>query len=389
MHRILTVIAFASFVSSMFIRMTDPLVPQIATEFAIEPRTAALLSTAFAVPLALMQPILGPVGDLVGKTRVILTCLFILCISGIIGALVTSFPMLIAARLVAGMAAGGVFPVSVAVLGDLVPYEERQVRMGRLLTAGISGTLAGAALSGVIADMIPWRGIFALYSACAAVAFVGCFFSLRRVKLAPPGAVNIHAMVAQYRQVLRNPRSAILYGAVFVEGVVLLGIFPFVAVLLVSIGEPRASIAGLVLSAFMVGGLVYSMLVGQLVARFSTKTLMIGGGFIVAAALLVQATIPPWPVQLLVFLVMGTGFYTLHACILVFMTELAPEARGTAVAGHALSYFSGQAIGPVLYGLGFALIGAPPTIAIAAVSMALVGVVTARLLGRGTAAGAV
>jgi predicted MFS family arabinose efflux permease len=303
-------------------------------------------------------------------------------VSAIIGALAQSFPMLIAARLVAGSAAGGIFPVSLALFGDLVAVEERQVRMGGLLTASISGTLMGAVVSGVLADLIPWRGIFVFYGACAGLAFIGCFVALRNAGIAPARRVNFAAMVANYRKVWSNPRSIICYGAVFTEGIVMMGIFPFVAVLLVSIGEHRSSIAGLVLAASMFGGIVYSQLVGYLVPRLSTAMLMVGGGVLAACALLVEATIPPWPLQVAAFLCMGLGFYTLHACILVYMTELAPEARGTSVAGHALSYFSGQAIGPVAYGFGFAMIGPSSTLVTAAVTLAIVGIMTTWLLQR-------
>ncbi|HEX2215755.1 MAG TPA: MFS transporter [Xanthobacteraceae bacterium] len=383
MNRVLAVVAFASFASSMFIRMTDPLVPQVATEFGVDVSVAALLGTAFAAPWALMQPILGPLGDLLGKTRVIQTCLFILVASAVVGALATSFPMLVGARVLAGAAAGGVFPVSMAVYGDMVPIEQRQIGMGRLLTASISGMFVGSAAAGALADFLHWRGIFVVYGACALLAAVGAAFALRGAA-SPPRRVNVTAMIENYAKVWSNPRSKICYLAVFAEGVALVGLFPFVAVLLVSIGESRASIAGLVLAAFPIGGVIYSLAVGQIVPRFTTRSLMIFGGLLAAAALIIQATIPPWPVQVAIFLVMGFGFYLLHGCILVQMTELAPQARGTAVAGHALAYFSGQAVGPVAYGIGLAAIGAPATILLAALTMVLVGTMTAHLLhGRG------
>lgn len=380
MNRVLVVVAFASFVSSLFIRMTDPLVPLVAADFAVEPSTAALLGTAFALPWALMQPILGPVGDLLGKTRVILVCMAILLVSAIVGALATSFPMLVTARIIAGAAAGGVFPVSMAVFGDLVPVEQRQAGMGRLLTASISGLLMGGAVAGVLADFVPWRWIFVVYGASVAVALLGAWLALRRVPLTPPRPVQIAAMIDNYRQVWSNPRSKVCYGAVFLEGVVLVGLFPFVAVLLVSIGEHRASIAGMVLAAFPLGGVVYSLIVSRLVAHFSIFSLMIFGGGAAAAMLLVQAFVPPWPVQVAVFFVMGFGFYLLHGCIIVQMTELAPDARGTATAGHALAYFSGQALGPIVYAIGFAAIGPSPTIVIGAIVMGLIGYVSAQLL---------
>jgi MFS family permease len=107
---------------------------------------------------------------------------------------------------------------------------------------------------------------------------------------------------------------------------------------------------------------------------------MTTGGCIAAVSLLVEAVIPPWPLQLLALSTMGLGFFMLHGSIQVQMTELAPTARGTAVAGHSFSYFMGQALGPIVYLTGFALIGPSATLIVAAVIMAVVGIIVARLL---------
>ena len=233
--------------------------------------------TVFAIPWALSQPLLGPVGDLVGKTRVILTCLFIL-FSVRSWAFSRRISLLMASRIVAGMAAGGVFPVSVALFGDLVPVAERQVRMGSLLAWSITGTLLGAVTAGFLGDVIHWRWIFALYGLTALAAFAGAALALRGVPSAPPRALRVGAMIESHRRVWSNPRAVVCYGAVFTEGIVMIGLFPFVAVLLVSIGETRASIAGVVLAAFLSGGIAYSLAVGRLVKRFSPAILMTGGG---------------------------------------------------------------------------------------------------------------
>ena len=69
--------------------------------------------------------------------------------------------MLMAARVVAGLAAGGVVPIAFAIiLGDKVPIAERQVAMGRLLFAIMTGNLLGATLAGVVGDLVGWRGVF-------------------------------------------------------------------------------------------------------------------------------------------------------------------------------------------------------------------------------------
>ena len=380
MNPVLVVIAFAAFAAALFARMTDPMVPQIADDLAVDPHSVALLGSAFALPWALIQLVLGPVADLVGKTRVIMVCLVILTASAVIGALATSFPVLLTSRIIAGAAAGGVSPVVMAYVADLVAVEMRQVVIGRVLTASITGILLGGTVSGVLADFIGWRSIFVVAAACAALAAIAGLMVLRTAEPKPAGRVSIAGAIDNYRQLLANPRTKICYSAVFLEGITLFGIFPYVALLLLNRGEDRASIAGLVISGFALGGILYAVSVRPLVTRFATPTLMVAGGAIAAAGLLLEAAQPAWQVQFVALCAMGFGFYLLHSCIMVQMTELAPSARGTAVAGHASAYYIGQALGPVAYGLGCAVFGSAPTMILCAIVVVTIGLLVPRLL---------
>ena len=57
------------------------------------------------------------------------------------------------------------------------------------------------------------------------------------------------------------------------------------------------------------------------------------------------------------FMLLGFGFYMLHAVIQIYASELAPAARGSAMALHSFFFFLGQAVGPVVYGAGLSSIG--------------------------------
>ena len=59
-----------------------------------------------------------------------------------------------------------------------------------------------------------------------------------------------------------------------------------------------------------------------------------------------------WPVEFVNFVLLGFGFYMLHAVIQIYASELAPTARGSAMALHSFFFFFGQAIGPIVYGAG-------------------------------------
>ena len=95
MTRFLIVIAGISFAASLFVRMADPMVPQIAADLAVDVKTAALLGTAFTLPWALMQPVLGPLGDFFGKTRLMNMPADHLAITALVGAVAPNFQVLL------------------------------------------------------------------------------------------------------------------------------------------------------------------------------------------------------------------------------------------------------------------------------------------------------
>lgn len=89
-----------------------------------------------------------------------------------------------------------------------------------------------------------------------------------------------------------------------------------------------------------------------------------------------------WPVEFANFILMGFGFYLLHGCVQVYVTELAPSARGSATAAHSLFFFLGQAVGPVVYGVGLNSVGVTPVLLVGAVALAATGWICALRLRR-------
>jgi predicted MFS family arabinose efflux permease len=109
---------------------------------------------------------------------------------------------------------------------------------------------------------------------------------------------------------------------------------------------------------------------------------MAAGGLLMGACLLMIALRMPWPVEFAIFMLMGFGFYLLHGCIQVYVTELAPSARGSATAAHSMFFFLGQAAGPVVYGAGLSSIGITPVLVVGAATLAVTGWICALRLRR-------
>ena len=381
MTRTLNLIALVVFASSLFMRSTDPVIPQIASGLSVEPATAALLSTAFTLPYALIQPVLGALADMFSKSRLMLLCLLVLTAAALAAGMVPNFEMLLAARVVAGFAAGGVVPIAFAMVGDNVPFAQRQVAMGRILFAVMTGNLLGASGAGVIGDLLGWRGVFFGTGILGVIVLAAAIPGFRGFAEAP-GRFDLSTLGPNYRAILSNPLAKICFGAVFCEALFMYGVFPYMATMLHAAGETRASIAGVVLAGFGIGGTAYTLLVSVLVTRLGERRLMRAGGIAIGFCLLIIALQVPWPVEFANFVLLGFGFYMLHAVIQIYASELAPAARGSAMALHSFFFFLGQAVGPIVYGIGLSNGHITPVLVLGAAVMVGVGLTCAHWLRR-------
>jgi predicted MFS family arabinose efflux permease len=354
---LLLVLSIAAFVSAFTIRMIDPLVPAIGRDLGIPVETAALLASAYTFPYALSQPILGALGDGLGKARVIKVCLGVMAVSLGFGAIAASFEYLFLSRILAGIAGGGVIPVSFAVIGDRFPIADRQWALSRLVMSSQIAILLGTAFGGLVATHLGWRWMFAVPAGLTALVFLMTLKALptRRDVVRP--RFTLAAARAGYVEVFRSPWAAVVLCGVFTEGVAMSGLTPFVAARIEQRGLGTLAEAGLVLAAMAVGGISFTVLVRQLLARLGRALLVRAGGVLTLLGLSAAAYSPTWQVEAACFFVIGFGFFMVHNSLQASATELAPNARGSGIASFAFLFFLGQAIGPIFYSLMFRAFG--------------------------------
>ncbi|MEQ1612816.1 MAG: MFS transporter, partial [Hyphomicrobiaceae bacterium] len=243
---LLFVLAVSCLASALIVRIVDPLVPQIARDLAADPHKVALLASAFAFPYALGQPILGPLGDALGKARVIKWCLAALSVAMALSTFAPTIDTLFVARLLAGLAAGGTIPLAIAMVGDRFAINERQVALSQLLMAMLSGQMVGVIGSGLIGSLVDWRWVMGLGTLVVFASLILSITSLEGRPNAERKPFSIAGMRAGYALVFANPRAKVCYGAVFVEGFCIFGLMPYLAVLLEARGAGGIREAGFV-----------------------------------------------------------------------------------------------------------------------------------------------
>jgi predicted MFS family arabinose efflux permease len=381
------VFAVCAFASGFGMRIVDPLILPVSTQFGVTPATAALLTTAYALPYALAQPFLGPLGDRFGKVRCMQVCVTAMALMLVLGAIAANFQMLLLTRLFAGVFAGGIIPLVLAGLGDAYGLEERQVAVGRMLVAIISGQMLGSAGAGLASDAFGWRAALGLAASVAVAACALTAVALARGVGARGAAPTARpSFAALYAQVFHNPKAVWLYGAVICEGALVFCLFPYMGQLLTeragSGHDAATAQAGLVLGAFGIGGILYGLAVRRIIAALGVRRMCTVGSLAVAAVYALLSVLPLWWLAAVVMVVCGMGYYMLHNSLQIEATELAPTARGSAVALFACGFFVGIGIGPPLFGALMHTAGFTGALLAVATGLVLLGrVVVRRIVG--------
>jgi predicted MFS family arabinose efflux permease len=385
MRAVILLLSLAAFFSGAALRICDSLIPRLAHDFSISAGTAGWVIIGFSIAYGLMQLLFGPLGDRFGKARMIGIALFACAAAALACAFAPGFDALVALRVVWGMGAAGVIPLSMAMIGDMVPYEERHATLARLLTGILSGMMAGQLAGGLFADSAPgWRGAFATLA--VGYAIVAVMLAVRMRGQHPPAkAASNLSFIAQMLSVLAVPWARVVLIAVAVEGVFLLGPMAYLpAFLHTRHGLSLASASALV-ALYAVGGLVYAMSTRWLVREWGERRMVLAGGVMMGAAFIALWASPWWITAGPSALLLGFGTYLYHNTLQTHATQMVPAVRGTAVASFAFCLFAGQAIGVSLSGavldrLGFTLLFVVPGLALPIAGAWLARALAARAL---------
>ena len=377
---LLFILSLCGFSGALATRLFDPLITSIAADFATPVSVVALLSSAFALPFGLSQPFLGPTGDAFGKEIVIKVAVAVLALCLLASALAPNLRLLFVSRVVGGVAAGGIMPVCMALIGDRFALAVRQVALSRFIGATLIGQLVGASVGGLIAEGIGWRGVMACAAALGVTAAGAAVTMLPKAAEQGSGQLHVGQALARYSLVLKNPRSFVCFGIVFVEGLAIYGVMPFIGDLLRSRGTGGLREAGFVIGGLGLGGLLYAF-GAPFILRFASRpAMMAAGGGVAALGLGGVGLLVPWAAQMACMVVLGFGFFLLHNSVQTEVTELAPSARASAFSLHAFSFFMGQALGPMVYGLTLPFIGATASFLLGAAVLVTTGMIASRLL---------
>ena len=385
-HSIL-LLSFATFSSMAAQRICDAMLPELSRVFSVSLAQAAQVVSMFAVVYGLAQLFYGPLGDRMGKFRIVTFATIACCVGSIMAVFAASLDLLVLARVMMALGAAAIIPLSMAWIGDAVAHDHIQETLARVGLGTTLGIVGGQLVGGLLTDTLGWRWAFGFMTLLFGIVGSLLYADLRRQQAAPVVVSNTPPLVrpgfvAQALIIITGPWSRIVLLVAFIEGAAGFGVLAIWASHLHRVLGLSLSAAGAIVALFGLGGMIYMVVARHLIRRLGQRGLALLGVCLVGLSALVLGFTPYWIFTIPGSMLAGLGFFMFHNTMQTNATQMTPAARGTAVSLFASALFLGQSVGVLLAASLVERIGSGAVIALGGGVLTAVGLFFAQALRR-------
>ena len=338
---------------SGFIVMADnwvvsPILPAISQNLHVDIARAGLLIAAYMIPFGIFQIVFGPLADRYGKKQVITFSMVLFTLATGLCALGMGLTDLAIYRALTGVFAASVMPVSLALIGDIFPIQERQGAIGTFMGISFLGQGLSMVIGGTIAYFLSWRGVFGLY---AVLSVIPTLLLIGYYKHLPSKKNPDSKFIAPYIKLLANSKSLFTYILVLFEGVFIIGSFSYIGAFISKTYHFNYFHIGLIMTGFGLASVLGGRMSGKLVHRMGPRKLLSLG---LICATLADLTLAYFGNLLGAMIgavaLLGFGFIFTHSTLLTRATEFAQKARGAAMSLVAFCFMGGGGLGTAIGG---------------------------------------
>jgi EmrB/QacA subfamily drug resistance transporter len=185
----LAVLALGGLSYAMLSSLVVPALPTMQHELHTTETGITWLLTGYLLAASVGTAIIGRLGDMYGKERLLLATLLVLVFGTLLAALTSSLPVLIAARVIQGVA-GGIFPLAFGIVRDEFPPEKVAGGIGLLSAILGTGGGVGIVLSGLIVEHLDYHWLFWIPLALVIVAALATWRLVPESPIRTPGRIN-------------------------------------------------------------------------------------------------------------------------------------------------------------------------------------------------------
>lgn len=336
---LLLALGAAAFVVSLDGRLLAPLLPAVADHFRISIPEASWAVSAYMLPYGLCQLAYGPLAERFGKVRVAGWAMLAFALCELASTAASAFPVLVALRALTGAAAAALIPLTIAYIGDTVPYGQRQAALSMLMATAGAAQAFGVGAGAATAQALSWRSVFPMLGVLAIASWLGVRAHQAR-ELRPPASER-----PRYREVWAAPGMRRLLVLVGCEGFLYMGGSAFLGALLEARFQLDTREIGLVLALAGASQWLSARAMPRLLQILGERELVLLGGGAMASCFFLAAMADHWAWVALGCVLSGLGFTTCHSTLQTRASEAFPRGRASALSLFAFVLFSGGSLG--------------------------------------------
>ncbi|RYJ06417.1 MAG: MFS transporter [Actinomycetales bacterium] len=368
-------VAVASF--ALVQSMTIPVLGEIQDHFGASQSTATWVLTAYLLSASVATPIVGRVGDAVGKEKMLVFSISALALGSLIAALAPSIGVMIGARVIQGIG-GGVLPLAFGIVRDEFPEDKMAPAISLTSSLMAVGMGIGIVVAGPIITSLGYAGLFWLPFGVTAVAAVAAAVLVPESPVRKPGRISIlpAVMLAAWLVALLLPVSqGRIVPLVDMRMMKLPAVWTTnLVALLVGVGMYAAfgftpqfnqtpeiagygfgasvTVSGLMMLPSAVMTFVTGLVASRIAVRIGPKAVVVAGCVVASAAMFLQAG---WHDErwhmLLANGLMGLGVGLAFACLAsLIVAAVPPEQTGVASGMNANIRTIGGGVGSAVMG---------------------------------------
>lgn len=334
------------------IYITQPVLPVLREEFGVGATTASHTIAAVVLGIALSNLPFGMVSDRYSVKPIILVGGVVVCACGMLCAVSTSLPLLVAARFIQGLFIPSLTTCLAAYLARNLPLDSLNVVMGSYVSATVAGGLGGRLLGGWIHPPLHWRYAFVSSSLLVLAAAWAAFRRLPGEERRAPASIPR----AGFMSLLANMEFLRIYLVAFGAFAVFSSLFNYLPFYLSGPPfEARTEVITLMYLSYVIG-IIMGPLSGRLSNSIGNGLTMVAGavvlGFSIALTLIPSMWVIPGSLAGIC-----AGFFAIHASAAGSLNRKLASSRGRANSLYVLFYYLGGAVGISMSGYAYTLSG--------------------------------
>src|ERR1700761_4069748 len=189
-----TVLAAATAAYALLQSLVTPVLPTIEAGLHTTQNTVTWVLTAYLLSASIFTPIMGRLGDMWGKERMLVAALVALTLGSVLAALTGSIVVMIVARVIQGIG-GGVLPLSFGIIREEFPVEKVAGAVGIIAALAAAGAGLGIVLAGPIVDALNFHWLFWIPMIILVIAAGAAHVVVPESRVRTPGRVSWSAAV--------------------------------------------------------------------------------------------------------------------------------------------------------------------------------------------------